>query len=64
MVDYPSSYNVIIRRPTLNKWIAATSTYCLKVKFPIDSGVSEVKGDQVLAKECYQAVLAAKENHT
>ena len=22
-----------------------------------------MKGDQVLAKECYQAVLAAKENH-
>ena len=26
--------------------------------------MGEVKGDQVLAKECYQAVLAAKENHT
>ena len=40
------------------------STYCLKVKFPTDKGVGEVKGDQVLARECYQAVLAAKENHT
>ena len=64
VVDCPSSYNVIIGRPTLNRWKAATSTYCLKVKFPTDNGVSEVKGDQVLAKECYQAVLAAKENHT
>ena len=36
----------------------------MKVKFPTDNGVGEVKGDQVLAKECYQAVLAAKENHT
>ena len=63
MVDYPSSYNVIIGRPTLNRWKAATSTYCLKVKFPTDNGVGEVKGDQVLARECYQAVLAAKENH-
>ena len=26
--------------------------------------MDEVKGDQVLAKEYYQAVLAAKENHT
>ena len=26
--------------------------------------MGEVKGDQVLARECYQAVLAAKENHT
>ena len=64
VVDCPSSYNVIIGRPTLNKWKAATSTYCLKVKFPTDNGVGEVKGDQVLARECYQAVLAGKENHT
>ena len=64
VVDCPSSYNVIIGRPTLNKWKAATSTYCLKVKFPTNNGVGEVKEDQVLARECYQAVLAAKENHT
>ena len=48
----------------MNKWKASTSTYCLKIKFPTDDGVGEVKGDQVLARECYQAVLAAKENHT
>ena len=64
MVDCPSSYNVIIRRPTLNRWKVATSTYCLKVKFPMENGVGEVKGDHVLASECYQIVLAAKENHT
>ena len=63
-VDCPSSYNIIIGKPTLNRWKATTSTYCLKVKFPTDNGVGEVKGDQVLARECYQAVLAAKENHT
>ena len=64
VVDYPFSYNVIIGRPTLNRWKTATSTYCLKVKFPMENGVGEVKGDQVLAKECYQALLVAKENHT
>ena len=64
VVDWPSSYNVIIGRPTLNRWKAVTSTYCLKVKFPIENGVGEVKGDQVLARKCYQAVLAAKESHT
>ena len=62
VVDCPSSYNVIIGRLTLNKWKAITSTCCLKVKFPTDNKVGEVKGDQVLARECYQAVLAAKEN--
>nr|POF25448.1 transposon ty3-i gag-pol polyprotein [Quercus suber] len=64
VVDCPSSYNVIIGRPSLNKWKAFTSTYCLKVKFPTENGVSEVRGDQILARECYQVVLAAKENHT
>ena len=64
MVDCPTSYNVIIGRSTLNKWKAATSTYCLKVKFPTDNGVGEVKGDQVLTRECYQAVQVGKENHT
>ena len=54
---------MIIRRPTLNRWKAATSTYYLKVKFPMKNGVGEVKGDQVLTRECYQAVLAVKENH-
>ena len=64
VVDCPSSYNVIIGRPTLNRWKAATSTYCQKVKFPTDDGVGEVRGYQILAGECYQAVLAKKENHT
>ena len=40
------------------------STYYLKVKFPTKNGVGEVKGDQVLAKECYPAMLATMENHT
>ena len=64
VVDCPSSYNVIIRKPILNRWKAATSTYYLKVKFPTDNGVGEVRGDQILARECYQAVLATRENHT
>ena len=64
VVDCPSSYNVIIGRPMLNRWKAATSTYCLKVKFSTDNRVGEIKGYQILARECYQAVLAAKENHT
>ena len=64
VVICPLSYNVIIGRPTLNRWKAATSTYYLKVKFPTENGVGEVKGDQVLARECYQAMLVAKENHT
>ena len=64
VVDYPSSYNIIIGRPTLNKWKSAMSTYYSKVKFPTENGVGEVRGDQVQVREYYQAVLVAKENHT
>ena len=40
-----------------------TSTYHLKVKFPTAHGVGEIRGDQVLARECYQAALPSGENH-
>ena len=43
---------------------APTSTYYLKVKFPTPYGIGEICGDQLLIRECYQAVLASKENHT
>ena len=64
VVDCPASYNVIIGRLTLNKWKSTTSAYYLKVKFPTENGKGEVRGDQVLARECYQVVLAVGENHT
>ena len=34
------------------------------MKFPIDNGFEEVRGDQVLAQECYKAALSTEENHT
>ena len=64
IVDCPSTYNIILGRPALNRLRVATSTYYLKVKFPIAHGVGEIRGDQVLARECYQAALASRENRT
>ena len=64
IVDCPSSYNVILGQPTLNRLKAATSTYCLKMKFPTPQGIGEICEDQLLARECYLAVLESKENHT
>ena len=42
VVDCPSSYNMIIGRLALNKFKASTSTYYLKMKFPMENGVGEV----------------------
>ena len=54
---------MILGRPTLNRLKATTLTYCLKVKFPTSHRIGEIRGDQLLARECYQAILASKENH-
>ena len=63
IVNCPLTYNIILGRPALNRLRAVTSTYHLKLKFPTADGVGEIKRDQALARECYQATLASKENH-
>ena len=57
VVDYSSVYNEILGQPTLNSWKAATSTYHLMIKFPTEYGIRELQGDQVVARECYIAML-------
>lgn len=53
MVVKALSYNAIIGRPTLHNLKTITSTYHLKMKFLTTQGVGEIRGDQVLAQECY-----------
>ena len=62
VVDYSSSYNAIIERPTLNSWKAVTSTYHLSIKFPIKYRVGQVQGDQLATRECYLVMLAMDEH--
>ncbi|KAL8519186.1 hypothetical protein ACS0TY_010210 [Phlomoides rotata] len=46
IVDVPSSYNVVFRRPILNLFLAMVSTFHKKMKFPVRDDYGEVKGDQ------------------
>ena len=57
VVDCSSTYNAILRRPILNSWKAVTSTYHLMIKFPMDYGVGELRGNQVAVRECYIAMI-------
>ena len=53
VVEAPSAYNVILRRPTLNQAKAVVLTYSLVVKFPTPQGVGILRGDQVTARSWY-----------
>ena len=46
IVDAPSSYNMLLGRPSLNTIKAIPSAYHMMIKFPTVSGVGMVRGDQ------------------
>ncbi|XP_074559159.1 uncharacterized protein LOC141815103 [Curcuma longa] len=53
VVDAPSSYNVILGRPTLGAFSAVASTHHQKIKFPVGNLVGEARGNQLVARRCY-----------
>ncbi|RRT70689.1 hypothetical protein B296_00001752 [Ensete ventricosum] len=53
VVGLPSTYNAIIRRPTLNRLKAVISTYHRIMKSPIRAGVGEARSDPRESKQCY-----------
>jgi hypothetical protein len=59
VVDGRSAYNVILGRPALNELKAVTSTPHLCMKFPTDTEVRMVRGDQRSSLLCYNATLKA-----
>ncbi|XP_027157757.1 uncharacterized protein LOC113759384 [Coffea eugenioides] len=61
VVKEPSSYNMILGRPTLNALQAVCSTLHLSMKFSTPVGVAEVLGDPEVARTCYIATLKGKE---
>ncbi|KAL5583615.1 hypothetical protein UlMin_016057 [Ulmus minor] len=63
VVDYPSPYNAIIGRPTLNAIRAVTSIYHLSVKFPTVGGIGIIKGDQQASRDIYEAANRSSSAH-
>ena len=57
VVRASSAYNAILGRLGLNTLRAVVSTYHLKLKFFTSQGVGEVRGDQALARHCYNIAL-------
>jgi len=58
IVDAPTSYNVLLGRPSLNTLGVVVSTPNLAMKFPSPSGdILIIHCDQRLARECYMASL-------
>ncbi|KAK2999846.1 hypothetical protein RJ639_024537 [Escallonia herrerae] len=60
VVKVPSAYNDILGRPALNQLQTMVPTYHLKMKFPTEHGIGEVKGDQTTARQCYMASCQSK----
>ncbi|PNX84468.1 gag-pol polyprotein [Trifolium pratense] len=53
-----TSYNIIIGRPGSNALGTVLSTLYLSMKYPLDNGgVGTIKGDQLLARRCYESSL-------
>ncbi|KAK0594654.1 hypothetical protein LWI29_008175 [Acer saccharum] len=57
---YNWPYNALLGRPFLNKARAVTSTYTLKIKFPIEFGVGELKRSQEMAHRANLSIFKDK----
>ena len=61
VVNAPSAYNILLRRPTLNKTGAVPSTRHMKVKLSSMEGmIITIRSDQKEAKKCYENSLKNK----
>ncbi|XP_075473954.1 uncharacterized protein LOC142505013 [Primulina tabacum] len=53
VVDAPSSYNIILGRPSMNELKSVASTNNQKIKFLVGNQVGEVHGDQSSSRKGY-----------
>ncbi|XP_027932759.1 uncharacterized protein LOC114188367 [Vigna unguiculata] len=61
VVNAPSSYNLLLGRPSINKLGAVISTVHLKMKFPTNDGkVVTLAVNQEVARKCYEDSLRTR----
>ena len=60
VVDAYSPYTAIVARPWLHTLGAVSSTLHQKVKYPSESQIKEILGDQSLARQCLVATIQHK----
>ena len=69
MVDFMvvkvlSAYNALLGRPSQNMLRAVGSLPHLKVKIPTPHSIGEVRGDQQVARQCYNIMVKLKGNES
>ncbi|XP_050207509.1 uncharacterized protein LOC126656928 [Mercurialis annua] len=65
IVDMEQTYNAILGRPFLHDSAAVTSIRALAMKIQTEKGVVTLRGDQHIAKKCYdEFVVFLQENKT
>ena len=57
IVDAPSTYNMLLGRPSLNTIRVVPSTYHMVIKFLTANGVGMVRGNQRVTRECYSVSM-------
>ncbi|XP_061358484.1 uncharacterized protein LOC133302686 [Gastrolobium bilobum] len=65
VADFPSEYNIILRRPTIHKWDMLVSTKHQKIKMVSSRNeIITISGDQKESKECYFETVKENEEDT
>ena len=60
IVKAPSTYNMLLGRPSLNAIAVILSAYHMVVKFLTENGVGKARGDQWITRECYLVSMKQK----
>jgi hypothetical protein len=60
VLNFYSPYNAILGRPWLHKMRVVLSTLHQRLRFPTPEGIMEIRGDQVIAKQCLIAAAHQK----